>query len=70
MTDYASKKRLRQKVLDRWENEGGRLCEDLTKTPGSTLLREVKMQNHHPKFSNNSEPDVIDSSASDQRKRI
>ena len=33
MEDYNSRKRLRRKVLDRWENEGGRLCEDSQKPP-------------------------------------
>ncbi len=27
MPDYASRKRHKKKVLDRWENEGGRLCD-------------------------------------------
>ena len=27
MSDYTSRKRLRKKVLDRWENEGGKLDE-------------------------------------------
>lgn len=31
MEDSASRKRLKKKVLDRWENEGGRLCDDPTK---------------------------------------
>lgn len=28
MPDYISRQRLKKKVLDRWENEGGRLCAD------------------------------------------
>ena len=28
MTDDASRKRLKKKVLDRWENEGGRILAD------------------------------------------
>jgi hypothetical protein len=50
--DSTSRKRLKKKVLDRWENEGGRLCDDPTKTPenrtqgtrertGSKLSRET-----------------------------
>jgi len=33
--DDNSRKRLRRKVLDRWENEGGRLSEDSQKAPES-----------------------------------
>jgi hypothetical protein len=28
--DSTSRKRLKKKVLDRWENEGGRICTDST----------------------------------------
>ena len=35
-----SRKRLKRKVLDRWENEGGRLCDDLTKAPGNSTRRK------------------------------
>jgi hypothetical protein len=30
MPDYTSRKRLKEKVLNRWENEGGRLSADQT----------------------------------------
>lgn len=30
MPDYISRKKLKQKVLDRWENEGGRICDEQT----------------------------------------
>jgi len=29
--DITSRKLLRKKFLDRWENEGGRICDDLKK---------------------------------------
>jgi hypothetical protein len=35
MPDRISRKRLKKKVLDRWENEGGRLCDEETKTTQS-----------------------------------
>jgi hypothetical protein len=28
MSDYISRQILKRKVLDRWENEGGRICAD------------------------------------------
>jgi hypothetical protein len=31
MEDPVSRKRLRRRVLERWENEGGRLCDEETK---------------------------------------
>lgn len=30
MPDLISRKRLKKKALDRWENEGGRVCTDST----------------------------------------
>lgn len=51
--DDISRKRLKKKVLDRWENEGGRLCDDLTKTPESspTRKRERKVSKPSPGIS-------------------
>lgn len=40
--DPVSRIRLRRKVLDRWENEGGRLCDDVTKPFQSIPLRKRK----------------------------
>jgi hypothetical protein len=31
--DVTSRKRLKKKFLDRWENEGGRLCDDRKQVP-------------------------------------
>jgi hypothetical protein len=28
MSDYVARKRLKKKMLDRWENEGGRICSE------------------------------------------
>ena len=32
MPDLSSRKRLKKKALERWENEGGRICADSTTT--------------------------------------
>ncbi len=39
MPDYISKKKLKRKVIERWENEGGRLCDEKRETPESTTQR-------------------------------
>ena len=36
--DDISRKRLKKKVLDRWENEGGSLDEEVTKSPENTQM--------------------------------
>ena len=43
--DTTSRKRLKKKFLDRWENEGGRLCDDVRQTPASSAAhkRESKL---------------------------
>ena len=44
MPDYISRKKLKQKVLDRWENEGGRICNEQVEKlkSGSTNRRAGK----------------------------
>ena len=37
MPDYISRKKLKKKVLDRWENEGGNLSADVKKSAESNL---------------------------------
>jgi hypothetical protein len=37
MPDFVSKKKLKKKVLDRWENEGGNLSAGGKKSPESNL---------------------------------
>ena len=45
MPDPVSRMRLKKKVIDRWENEGGKLCDDLSKPPTSSpsRKREIKV---------------------------
>ena len=38
--DDNSRKRLKKKVLDRWENEGGKLCDDPLKTSKTSPPRK------------------------------
>lgn len=56
--DAVSRKRLRRKVLDRWENEGGRLCEDPTSVfeSGLSHTRDRKTLNLSPSENVNAPP--------------
>jgi hypothetical protein len=40
MSDYAARKRLKKKMLDRWENEGGRICSEPIKADERRLRNE------------------------------
>jgi hypothetical protein len=45
--DVTSRRLLKKKFLDRWENEGGKICDDLKKSAeiGSPRERERKVRN-------------------------
>jgi len=40
MPDLSSRKRLKKKALERWENEGGSICADSTTTINSDLRKK------------------------------
>lgn len=42
MPDYISRKKLKKKVLDRWENEGGMVCIDSKNSRGNNPLPKRK----------------------------
>jgi hypothetical protein len=42
MPDPIARKRLKKKMLDRWENEGGRIAPDTTSADASTPTGEDK----------------------------
>jgi hypothetical protein len=42
--DSASRKRLKKKFLDRWENEGGRLCDEQTRSKGRSTPRKQESE--------------------------
>jgi hypothetical protein len=46
MEDPVSRKRLRRKVLERWENEGGKTCTDPVSQSGPTLQSETSAYSH------------------------
>jgi len=45
MPDFVSRKRLKKKVIDRWENEGGVTSADRTKAAASTPTPKRKRKN-------------------------
>jgi hypothetical protein len=44
MSDPIARKRLKKKMLDRWENEGGRIATDTTSADASRPISEDKGQ--------------------------
>lgn len=61
MADDISRKRLKKKVLDRWENEGGRLYDEKTETTESSMQRGREIKT--PLLSNDNATDRNDNSA-------
>lgn len=51
MPDYISRKKLKQKVLDRWENEGGRICDEQTEKFKSGSTNRLAGKNNAPQTS-------------------
>jgi len=59
MPDPNARKRLKKKMLDRWENEGGRIATDTTSADASGPTSEDKGQGREPSSaSDNSTPGV------------
>jgi len=48
MADPIARKRLKKKMLDRWENEGGRIATDTTSADASRPTSEDKDQGRKP----------------------
>ena len=48
MADANARKRLKKKMLDRWENEGGRIIADTTSTDASKPASEDKGRGRKP----------------------
>ena len=53
--DYISRRRLRRKVLDRWENEGGRLCADPQEIVRKFQGAKEKCKDQYAQISNDDE---------------
>ncbi len=46
MPDYISRKKLKKKVVDRWENEGGNIPADGERLPESNIPPKRKSKNN------------------------
>jgi len=56
MPDFVSRKRLKKKVIDRWENEGGRTSADRTKAASASPPKR-KRKNARAELSHDSPRD-------------
>ena len=67
MPDPIARKRLRKKMLDRWENEGGRITTDTTSADAIGPTSEEK--GHGKKLSSSSDNSTVDAPASPTKRR-
>ena len=67
MPDPIARKRLKKKMLDRWENEGGRVATDTTSAEASRPTSEDK--SHDRKLSSQSDNSTAGTPASPTKRR-
>ena len=67
MSDPIARKRLKKKVLDRWENEGGKIATDTTSADASRPMSEDK--GHGRKRSSPSDNSAVGTPASPTKRR-
>jgi hypothetical protein len=67
MPDPVARKRLKKKMLDRWENEGGRIAADTTSADASKPTDEDKGRNR--KRSSQSDKSSVSAPASPTKRR-
>lgn len=67
MSDPIARKRLKKKMLDRWENEGGRIATDTTSADASGPTSEDK--SHRRKRSSPSDNSTVGGRASPTKRR-
>ena len=67
MPDPIARKRLKKKMLDRWENEGGRIATDTTSADASRSTSEDK--GHSRKLSSPSDNSTDGAPASPTKRR-
>ena len=66
MPDPVARKRLKKKMLDRWENEGGRIATDTTSADASRPTNEDKGQDR--RLSSPSDNSTVGASASPKKR--
>lgn len=67
MPDPIARKRLKKKMLDRWENEGGRIATDTTSADASRQTSED--ESHSRKRSSQNDKSAVDAPASPTKRR-
>lgn len=67
MSDPIARKRLKKKMLDRWENEGGRIATDTTSADSSRPTSKDK--GHGRKRSSPSDKSTVGAAASPTKSR-
>ena len=67
MADPVARKRLKKKMLDRWENEGGRIATDTTSADASRPTSEDNAPNR--KLSSPSDKSTVGDPASPTKRR-
>ena len=67
MPDPTARKRLKKKMLDRWENEGGRIAADTTTADDKGLTKEDK--GHSKKLSSQRDNSTVVAPVSPTKRR-
>ena len=68
MPDPIARKRLKKKMLDRWENEGGRIATDTTSADASRPTSEDKRQGRKLSSPSDKSSDSVPASPTKRRK--
>jgi len=68
MSDPIARKRLKKKMLDRWENEGGRIATDTTSADASGARSEDKSHARKRSSPSNNSTDGTPASPTKKRK--
>ena len=68
MPDPIARKRLKKKMLDRWENEGGRIATDTTNADANGPTSEVKGHGKKPTSPDDNSTDSVAASPTKTRK--
>ena len=69
MPDYDARKRLKKKMLDRWENEGGRIAADSTAAHESNRAGSRESEGNRPPTSRDDATVGIPAAPAKKRKR-
>jgi hypothetical protein len=68
MPDYITRKRLKKKMLDRWENEGGRISADPPIAPETNPASKHESEGNQPSASHDNSSVSVPASPAKMRK--